>query len=507
MSSLPVIGAGANGQRACGLALTVEGARQVERSMFRRVDSFAVMRAAGAKVAAHAAAFLARGGEAIALAGPGNNGGDALVAASELKRGGAKVGVAMLGDPASSTGDAAKAIAEWVGAGGAIARDLPALAGRALIVDGLFGIGLSRDLEGAAREWVRQMNASGSPVLAVDAPSGLDAMRGRILGAAPRAAATVTFFGCKPGLLMGDGPDRCGEIIVENLEMLEEDVPAGPEAGKTLTGLPDPGRYRRRSSSNKSTHGTVQVIGGAPGMVGALAMATRAAALLGAGKVKASVPEGAPPAFDPEMPEVMWGRLSAADGADCIAVGPGLGAGEAAARAVRFAAQAPIPAVFDADALNVLAQSGDLAGAIRGREAASLLTPHPGEAGRLLGAPTADIEGDRIGSALRIAERYRAHVALKGAGTVCAAPSGEWRINRSGNAGLASGGSGDVLTGMAASLAAQSGDAPQALLDAVWLHGRAAELLAREGGGMRAAMPSRLARAAAAALDALPAPG
>ena len=483
------------------LVLTTKGTKFVEQSLFRRVDSFDVMQRAGERVAAHAAESLGKCGKALVMAGPGNNGGDGFVAAAELSGKGHRTDVAFCGGELPVSGDAAKAVSAWRNGGGKIHDELPDLDSYNLVIDALFGIGLSKPLTGDALEWVEHCNAVPVPTLAIDVPSGLHAETGRILGAAMRADATVTFFAHKPGLLMADGPDCAGRTIIEPLGIEEEDLPSGSEMGRLVEVVGNRERYRRGSGSNKATHGTVEVVGGSTGMVGALALAARAAVALGAGKTRAVALHKPCPAYDPPCPEAMWsGELG--EKPDCRAIGPGLGTSpEAAALLLASTESYDGPLVIDADGLNLLAKDSSLAERLRIRQGALVLTPHPGEAGRLLGCGTQEIQNDRIGSALGIAAYYGAVVALKGAGTVCAAPDGRWWINRSGNAGLATGGSGDVLTGMVASLAAQTGDALQAILDAVWLHGRAAERLAKQTGGLRGVAVGALAAAAAVELD------
>lgn len=481
--------------------LTVEGVRAVEEAVFRRVPSWSVMEMAGKGVAQAAAQELSGGGPALVLAGPGNNGGDAFVAAAGLLADGTETTVAFAGDEGRLSPDAANAIRLWKDAGGETLGELPDLGKYRLVIDGLFGIGLSKPLAGKPGRWVGQLGGSSPPVLSIDVPSGLLADSGLCPGPAVRAARTVTFFGLKPGLLTNRGADCAGRITVDPLNLADGDLPPpGKLLGHAISGLQDPGAYARDSDSHKGVHGSVLVVGGNTGMVGALALATRAAAALGAGKVHALALHAPCPACDPIAPEVMWSGVPV-PGATCVAVGPGLGNDTRATEilgTVLGAHDARTPLVLDADALNIVARDPSLLPAGHGRTV--IMTPHAGEAARLAGATAEAIQGDRVGSALALAERFGAHVVLKGSGSVCATPGGDWWINRSGNPGLARGGSGDILTGVVASLAAQTGDPLRSMLDGAWLHGHAADLLARQAGGPHGVDINQVARVAAGTL-------
>ena len=457
--------------------------REMERAAFAREDSFAVMRRAGNAVAGHARQMTDGDSRPIlVLAGPGNNGGDAFVAATQLRAAGREVRAVLCGgeDGANTTADARKAFDEWRGGGGERARAIPA-ADYALAIDGLFGIGLSRPVGGRAAELILQIR--GLRTLSIDAPSGIDGDTGAARGEAVAATRTATFFAAKPGLYTGDGAAASGEIVIETLGLCEFPPPSGAlicsAEGLNLR------RLRRAKNSHKGTFGAAAIVGGADGMLGALALSSRAAVRLGAGKVFAlSVAE--PPPCDFACPETMWRR--AADlphfaDADCIAVGPGLGADNSAAiAAVRAAADCRAPLIADADALNILAADAKLAAQFAKRKYPSVITPHPGEAARLLQTSAAEINADRIGAAKTLAKQYNAVAVLKGAGAVVANPAGEWAICAAGNPGLAQAGAGDSLLGMLAALVAQTGDAEFAARAAVFLHAAAADELAQANG-------------------------
>jgi len=430
-----------------------------------------------------------RSGAITVLAGPGNNGGDAFVAARWLRQWFFEPIVVFRGAPERLPPDAAAAYRAYVGGGGGkTVRDAPEGARGRLIVDGLFGIGLARALSPEYAALVERANATGVPILALDVPTGIDADTGTAYGVAIRADATATFLALKPGLLMGDGVDCAGTVSVHALGVAIEGT--APSQGHRLdwpvlsAALPDVLRRRLRNV-HKGTFGTLGVVGGASGMVGAPLLAGRAALHTGAGKVWIGFATSEHPAVDWAQPELML--RSAAQvlgaGADAIVCGPGLGTDAAAAELVARAIAEPVPLVVDADALTLIAQRPELATATAQRTAPTIATPHPGEAGRLLGRSVADVQADRIASALAIADKLRASVVLKGAGSVLAYPDGRWDVNASGNPALASAGTGDVLSGFAGAFLAQRIEPVMALRLAVCLHGAAADaaVAARRG--------------------------
>jgi hydroxyethylthiazole kinase-like uncharacterized protein yjeF len=438
-----------------------------------------------------AAAELARdlaggnGKPVLVLAGPGNNGGDAFVLARHLKQWYFKVSVVFAGDEKKLSADAANALRAWRAAGGATSEALPAASKWGLVVDGLFGIGLEREVAGRYAEWIGAINRLGAPVLAVDVPSGLGSDSGRVMGCAVRATHTVTFIALKPGLLTLDGPDHCGEI---HLRTLDVDAAAlrptrGFVIGRDILSTAVKPRAR---NSHKGDYGSVGIIGGDRGMVGAALLAGRAALKLGAGRVYVGLLAADAPLADTAQPELMLRdptEVLKTRNLTCLAVGPGLGQMPDAAFHLEAALESPLSLVLDADALNLLAALDPLARKLRGRAAPTLLTPHPAEAARLLATRTGEVQNDRIGAALKLAGTLNALVVLKGAGSVCASPGGTWHINASGNPGMASAGMGDVLTGMIAALLSQGAEPAAALLAGVYLHGAAADHAVAGGAG------------------------
>lgn len=384
----------------------------------------------------------------LVLAGPGNNGGDARIAAARLQEKFFRVTVA------------------------AHPRELPPDKSWGLVIDGLFGIGLARPITGEYAQLVEYANRQRCPVLALDIPSGIQSDTGQILGCAVRATHTVTFIGLKPGLLTLDGPDYCGAIHVESLG-LSPGKPAAWVAGPAL--FKDAFKPRPRNF-HKGMAGSVGILGGARGMTGAALLAGRAALKLGAGRVYVGflredlfVDAGAPELMLRHADDVLGLDL------DAVVAGPGLSRSEHAATLVGAALASEMPCVLDADALNLISDDESLREACARRNADTLLTPHPAEAGRLLGLATAGVQADRLGAARELSRRYNAHVALKGNGSVLVARDGHLFINTSGNPGMASAGMGDVLSGILGALLAQRHSGEAALVLGVHLHGAAAD--------------------------------
>ncbi|MBT9569411.1 MAG: NAD(P)H-hydrate dehydratase [Thiobacillus sp.] len=436
-----------------------------------------LMDRAGAAVAELAGSLARDTGEPILiLAGPGNNGGDALIAASRLQAHGFRVVVTGRPQPGlartdASPSDAPHAWADWLARGGVLLDRIPHPQRFSLVIDGLFGIGLRRDVTGVEAGWIEQANGLGCPRLAVDIPSGLDSDSGRVRGCAFRAHYTLTFLGLKPGLLTADGPDHAGLILLDTLDIDPALRPATP--GMALTQLA--GRHilpPRKRNSHKGTFGHVAIIGGDPGMVGACLIAGRAALEHGAGSVTLGALD-ARIVVDYGEPRLMFSSPERVltQSMQTLAVGPGLGHSARAYTLLESALAIACPLVLDADALTLLADHTDLVEGVAGRRSPTLLTPHPGEAARLLNRTVGDIQAGRIEAALALSQNFNAHVALKGAGTVIAHPDGRYVINTSGGPWLAQAGSGDRLTGMVAALLGQGLDAGDALEAAVWLHG------------------------------------
>jgi len=438
----------------------------------------------------------------LVVAGPGNNGGDAFVAARHLKAWGNKVEAVFAGDAAKLSMEARTAFDAWRASGGSVLAVIPDDRRWDLVVDGLFGIGLQRALANEFAALVQIINRIEAPVLALDVPSGLDADTGRVLGCAVQAEHTATFIALKPGLLTLDGPDCCGKIHLCPLDIDAATLcpPHGAVIGNSVIKdmLPP-----RRINSHKGDYGNVGVIGGAHGMTGAALLAARAALQLGAGRIYVGLLDGNALPYDPAQPELM---LRSPDELlklplDCLAVGPGLGRSPDAHYAVEAALQSALPLVIDADALNLIAAEPTLQRIVSQRTSPTVLTPHPAEAARLLACTTDEVQADRIKAAPDIAARYHACTVLKGAGSICATPDGAWFINTTGNPGMASAGMGDVLTGIIAAFIAQGTDVKQALLAAVHLHGAAADEVAATLGGPLGITASEVITAARASLN------
>ena len=468
------------------------------------IPSRVLMENAGRAVASHARRLIRGERRAIVVCGPGNNGGDGLVAARHLANGGAAVEVLLLSDEVK--GDAADNLLALRKLGGTIRRFDP---GRALsveradlVIDAIFGIGLTRAPEGAslaAIEGIRVARALGAKVLAVDVPSGLDSDRGRPPGACVVADLTVTFAYLKWGLVLEPGASFAGEVKIADIS-----IPRVAEArlkGSPVFLLREDGVRsmipERSADTHKGHFGHVLVVAGSPGKTGAAAMTCAGALRGGAGLVTLAAREPDAAAVQTFMPEIMAAplpgegplRLSdlpalleAARFKSVLAAGPGLFRGEETGKLLgRLLAEAALPAVLDADALNALAEAPQM---LRDAGAPVILTPHPGEMARLARLSTGQVQDDRIGVARRFADEYRATVVLKGARTVIADVTGAVAVNPTGNPGMATGGSGDVLAGLCAALVAQGLTPGSAACSAVYVHGLAGDRVRARRGQM-----------------------
>ena len=484
----------------------VDGIRAIEARFLPEARP-PLMERAGAAAARLALQLLGdRDGPVLVACGPGNNGGDGFVLARHLLHAGREVIVACATDAAQMPADAHEAWGAWLDAGGDCMSAIPD-GEFALAVDALFGIGLTRPIDGRYADWVERLNRLNGldgldcPLLAIDTPSGLDVDSGRVLGPCVRASHTATFIALKPGLLTLDGPDHAGRVTLCDLDL---DYGAAFTSPGVLNG---PGLFathlrRRPRNSHKGSNGNAVIVGGAPGMVGAALLAGRAALRLGAGRVYVGLLDDRLLGVDPLQPELMLRPVAEAIGlASALAVGPGLGQSDAARELLRTSIDTALPLVLDADALNLLALHPVLAGRLRRRTLPTLLTPHPAEAARLLGSDVEAVQRERVASALELARRFNACVVLKGCGSVLASADGDWSINPTGNPGMASAGMGDVLTGIVAALLAQGWEAWPALAGAVWLHGEAADRLVASGSGPIGLAAGELIDEARAALN------
>lgn len=418
------------------------------------------------------------------VCGTGNNGGDGFVVAFLALREGLDVTVHQLGDVRRIKGDAATVYRRYVDAGGRH----EAFAGLPdeddlVLVDALFGTGLDRALEGPWREAVDAINEAAAPVLAVDVPSGLHSDTGTVLGTAVRASATVTFIGLKRGLFTGSGPACTGRLHYRDLDVpeavLREQQPAALRVD--YHDLDHVLRPRSRDA-HKGAYGHVLLVGGDHGMGGAALLAGRGALRAGAGLVSVATRERHVAGLLAAQPELMTHAVEGAADleaparrASVLLIGPGLGRGDWGRTLFADTLARDMPMVLDADALNLLAEEP-------GRRHDRVLTPHPGEAARLLDVTTADVQADRFAAVEALLERYGGTVVLKGAGSIVGTVGQTPRVCHGGNPGLASGGTGDVLAGVVAGFLAQGHSPFEAAVLAVCVHAGAADRLALKEG-------------------------
>ena len=420
------------------------------------------------------------------LAGPGNNAGDGYLLAVLARRAGWDVQVYSLADPARLRDAAAQAYAEACAQGVQVQPWHAEAVLDGLLVDAMLGTGLAGELREPYATAVARVNASGLPCLALDIPSGLCADTGRLWGAAVRADLTVTFIALKLGLFTGAGPDQVGELCFADLQADAALCAAAPAMAQRLTA----GNLQRLPARPRTTHkgrcGRLLVVGGERGYGGAALLAAQSGLRGGAGMVSLATREEHVAGALARCPELMVrGLLSSGQllallpGHDVLVVGPGLGQGAWGRSLLTAAAQFEGAQVWDADALNLLA-----AGRVQIR-AGAVLTPHPGEAARLLGCSLAEVQDDRPAAALRLAQRYQAVVVLKGAGSLVT-DGHALRLCEHGHPAMAGPGLGDVLAGLIGALLAQGLAALPASELAVWLHARAGERLGQAGRGLLA---------------------
>jgi hydroxyethylthiazole kinase-like uncharacterized protein yjeF len=490
----------------------IGASRAIEASALALHAPHELMQRAGTAVARLALAVAPHARQVWVACGPGNNGGDGLVAATQLHRAGLAVRVSLIGEAARLPADARHALTEALRCGLPVTAEPPD-APVDLAIDALLGLGASRAPQGAIAEAIGRLNRWSATVVAVDLPSGLNADTGQLLGAeAVRASHTLSLLTLKPGLFMASGRDMAGQVWLDGLGVAEGDtLPSARLAG--AGDLHDALRLRSHAS-HKGSYGDVAVVGGARGMTGAALLAARAALAAGAGRVFVNLLDAAGHADDLLQPELMfradWWRSEPDVLARCTVV-CGCG-GAAAVRAALPALLARAPRLLlDADALNALATDETLRrqlDARAGRGQATVLTPHPLEAARLLNTDVAAVQADRLQAAHRLSRQHRCVVLLKGSGSIVAAPDAAPVVNPTGNGLLATGGTGDVLAGWVGGLWAQlaqegsaAGPAQRAAVAAAWLHGHAADrLLLRAPGSLalRAGELSDAMRGAAA---------
>ena len=472
-------------------------------AQIRAIDAFAIgaLRIPGYELMRRAAAASLRelrqrwpSARALCvLCGGGNNGGDGYVLARLAQHEGLDVMVGALVDPARLAGDAAQAFADWRTAGGAIVGWREALGqaqarrpADAVIVDAMLGTGAGGALRGEFLAAVEALNAQRRRVLALDVPTGLSAQTGQVENTCVRADCTVTFIAHKPGLWLGAGPDCSGELRLADLDLPSWPDDLGQPFLQTLRpSLLGDSLAPRPRGANKGSFGHVLVLGGGPGMPGAARLCGEAALRVGAGLVSVATAAEHAGQIAASRPELMVSGIADAAGlmpllqrADVIAIGPGLGQSAWARSLWSCAMASALPMVVDADALNLLAAQPET-------RAAWVLTPHPGEAGRLLGVSTEAVQADRLAAVSELQRRYGGSVVLKGAGSLVATPVEQDRplaadhsqvqLCTAGNPGMAAPGMGDVLTGIIAGLFGQLRDLPQAARLGVLVHALAGD--------------------------------
>jgi hydroxyethylthiazole kinase-like uncharacterized protein yjeF len=452
-----------------------EVTRRIELVAKSALPPHTLMRRAGVAVARLGLAIAPHSRRVWIACGPGNNGGDGFEAAQHLQRSGKSVVVTWLGSNDKAPPDAAASYQRAMAAGVCISETPPTDCD--LCVDAILGIGSSRAPEGRMAEWIRLMNVGSATILAVDAPTGLQADTGGIAQHHIKADHTLSLLTLKAGLFTACGRDVAGTVWLDDLDVFPADFPDHREMAPSawLAGVPD--LATRLHASHKGSYGDVAVVGGARGMTGAALLAASAALNAGAGRVYVGLIDDDTMSVDPNQPELMFRSLEAIDFKSATVVcgcGGGEAIGEPLARILSTAAQL----VIDADALNRIASDTKLRTLLQARtkrRAATVLTPHPLEAARLLESTVGEIQANRIASAQRMAERFDCTVVLKGSGTITAAPDQIPVINSTGNARLATAGTGDVLAGMIGARLAAHVSPFQAAWESVYQHGLKAD--------------------------------
>ena len=466
---------------------TAEQTRQLDKTAIEHfeIPGFKLMKRAGAAVF-NAITQRWDKQQLTVFCGAGNNGGDGYIIAGLAKTAGWPVDIYYLSDPNKLSGDASLAFQF------ARDRNVPVHAFDAeqfpeqgIIVDALLGTGISGEVRDCYVQAITKINDSDNPVVAVDIPSGLSADTGMTAGVAINAALTVTFIGMKQGLLTGDAVDHCGELIFDALEVPDDVYPfVRPSSHRLnyeelMSALP-----RRSRSAHKGHYGHVLVIGGDTGYGGAVMMAAEAAIRTGAGLVSvATKAEHIAPLLS-RTPAVMARAVAnnhdlqpLIETASVVVIGPGLGQSTWSEQMLQCALESGLPLVIDADALNLI--SGKKID--KTRQQLWIMTPHPGEAARLLQQTVAQVQRDRFAAAKQIQKKYAAAVLLKGAGSITCSTSRGVGVSNSGNPGMASGGMGDVLSGIIGGLLSQQVPPEVALELGVCIHGKAADLASKAG--------------------------
>lgn len=468
-----------------GLALyDVAGVRRIEAQAISALegDDSALMRRAGEAAWRYLLRHWPQAQRIVVACGPGNNGGDGYVLAAHALQAGRRVRVVHAREHAPRSELCQRASAGFVAAGGRLETFNGAIGEADLIVDALFGIGFSRVPDADAAALIGAIVSSAVPVLALDVPSGIDADRGTAPGVAIRATRTLQFIAAHLGLYTGDALDHVGATDVANLDV-EASAFADSRAVANLVSRDDLSHWLqpRLRNSHKGRNGHVLCVGGDEGMGGAIALCAEAALRCGAGLVSVATHASHAGNLLARRPEIMARAASSAqelppllERADVVALGPGLGTAAWGRALFAAAIDSAKPCVADADALNLLAISPRAL-------PQGVLTPHPGEAARLLASTTSVVQDDRFAAAQTLAEKYACPIVLKGAGSIVAAPQETPYVIAAGNPGMASGGMGDVLTGVIAALLAQGLSAFDAASCGALLHACAGDAAACEG--------------------------
>ena len=464
--------------------------RAIEQTALENLPTGTLMHRAGKAVADAAIALLPKDishPRVLLAVGPGNNGGDALEAALELIKHGVHLFILMPTAPGDGFPEAKNALHK------ARASEISfiELSGLSnddswdLAIDGLFGIGMTRPAQGEFRKLIVYLNQLSCPTLAIDVPSGLNADVGTLIGpegVAVNANATITFIANKPGLHTLHGRDYAGRVMVDDLT-IERSLFKEPIGQLNRPELFFSSLRPRAHASHKGNYGDLYVMGGACGMAGAALLAARAGVMTGAGRVFVGFIDS-PPAFDPLHLELMCRSAhSLAPDRGAIVAGPGMGDSQEANELLARMLSTDLPLVLDADALNELSTEPGLQKRLMQRRSTTVLTPHPLEAARLLGISTEEVQENRLDAAQKCATKFRSVVILKGSGTIIVDQDKHLVINTTGNAALATAGTGDVLAGACGSLLAQQWPTWNAALAAVWIHGHAADCMVSHGVG------------------------
>lgn len=446
-----------------------------------RVDMFTLMERAGKAVFKQCQLLLPNTDAFLVLVGQGNNAGDGYIAALQAKQAGKQVHLCAIEPHRILEADAGRAQKAWLDAGGKIESFQPELLSKCgLVIDALLGTGINSYIRNEFADVIDAVNASACPVVSIDVPSGLDANTGQSLGRCIEADVTVTFVGIKPGLTTGAGKQSCGTLVFEDLGIGKAFNQLARSSATLLEVEQFKGLAPREIHSHKGTYGRLLCIGGNKGTAGAIRLAGEAALRSGAGLVKVYAHEASKIQVSAGRPELMVtdeNLEEALNWATCVVLGPGLGQDDWAVTAFEMAMKHcqthPKPMVIDADALNLLSKH-----ALSYTVESSIITPHAGEAARLLGVSVDEVESDRFNSARQCAQRYHATCILKGAGSIIDNETQTW-VCKHGNPGMASAGMGDVLSGILGAMLAQGLSKDMAAKYGVCVHAQAGDEIAR----------------------------